>query len=118
MVLDYHAIGRRIKIARIRRGHSQEHLAELVGLSTGHMSNIETGSTKVSLKTLVHLANVLEVPIEELLADNVVQSTAAIHRDIQEILDDCDEYEIRALAYVISATKEALRKDRMLRSNS
>lgn len=118
MVLDYQAIGKRIKIARVRRGFSQEHLAELVDLSTGHMSNIETGSANVSLKTIVHLANVLEVPIEELLADNVVHSTSVIHKDIQEILDDCDEYEIRAIAHVVSATKEALRKDRMLRDHS
>lgn len=115
MTLDYQAIGKRIKIARVRKSITQECLAELVDISTGHMSNIETGSGKVSLKMLITIANTLEVPIESLLADNIVYSSVVIRKEIQEILDDCDEYEIKVIAHVMSAVKEAMRRDRALR---
>ena len=59
MELDYRAIGKRIKIARIKADLTQEALAEKASLSTTHMSNIETGNSKLSLPTIVSLANAL-----------------------------------------------------------
>lgn len=44
MELDYKAIGKRVKIARIKADMTQERLAELAGISPTHMSNIETAS--------------------------------------------------------------------------
>ena len=41
MELDYKAIGKRIKIARIQAELSQEALAEKADLSPTHMSNID-----------------------------------------------------------------------------
>lgn len=49
MELDYRAIGKRIKIERIKADLTQEKLAEKSGVSLAHMSNIETGTTRVSL---------------------------------------------------------------------
>ena len=57
MELDYKAIGKRIKIARIKADLTQEALAEKASLSTTHMSNIETGNSKLSLPAIVSLAN-------------------------------------------------------------
>ena len=48
MELDYKAIGKRIKIARIKADLTQERPAEIVGISPTHMSDIETGTTRVS----------------------------------------------------------------------
>ena len=53
MSIDYKSIGRRIKAARTRLDMTQERLAEQVNLSPSHLSNIETGTTKVSLPTIV-----------------------------------------------------------------
>lgn len=55
MELDYKAIGKRIKIARIRAEMTQEKLSEIAGVSPTHLSNIETGTTRVSLCTLIIL---------------------------------------------------------------
>ena len=52
MELDYKAIGKRIKIARIKADLTQEALAEKASLSTTHMSNIETGNSKLSLPAM------------------------------------------------------------------
>ena len=115
MSIDYKSIGRRIKAARISLDMTQERLAEKVNLSPSHLSNIETGTTKVSLPTIVKLANALDVSVDALLADSVVQSKAVFEQDIQSILSDCDSYEIRVIADIAAATKKTLRKDAKLK---
>ena len=60
--MDYCAIGQRIRKIRKAHGLSQEELAEKVGISTTHMSHIETGNTKLSLPVFVELAKILLPP--------------------------------------------------------
>ena len=47
--MNYYEIGQRIRKFRKAYNLSQEQLAEMVGISTTHMSHIETGNTKLSL---------------------------------------------------------------------
>lgn len=115
MELDYKAIGKRIKIARIKADLTQERLAEMVEISPTHMSNIETGTTRVSLTTIVSLANALSVTVDDLLCDSVVKSKVQFEKDIAGILADCDEYEIRMVKDMAQALKETLRRDAHLR---
>ena len=115
MELDYKAIGKRIKIARIKADLTQEHLAEMVEISPTHMSNIETGTTRVSLTAIVSLANALSVTVDDLLCDSVVKSKVQFEKDIAGILADCDDYEIRMVKDMAQALKETLRRDAHLR---
>lgn len=115
MELDYKAIGKRIKIARIKADLTQERLAEMVEISPTHMSNIETGITRVSLTAIVSLANALSVTVDDLLCDSVVKSKVQFEKDIAGILADCDEYEIRMVKDMAQALKETLRRDAHLR---
>ena len=115
MELDYKAIGKRIKIARIKADLTQERLAEMVEISPTHMSNIETGTTRVSLTAIVSLANALSVTVHDLLCDSVVKCKVQFEKDIAGILADCDEYEIRMVKDMAQALKETLRRDAHLR---
>lgn len=116
MELDYKAIGKRIKIARINADMTQERLADLADLSPSHMSNIETGTTKVSLTTLVNIANALSVTVDDLLCDNIIHARPQFERDIQQILDACDEYEIRVVKNMARTVVETLRSNEKLRN--
>lgn len=116
MELDYKAIGKRIKIARINADMTQEALAAKVNLSPSHMSNIETGTTKVSLTTIVNIANALSVTVDDLLCDNLVRARIQMERDIQAVLDGCDDYEIRVAKNTVQAVIEALRKNKTLQN--
>ena len=49
MEVDYKAIGQRIKIARIKKGVTQETVADLIDITPAHMSNVETGKNKKSV---------------------------------------------------------------------
>ena len=70
MELDFKAIGKRIKIARIKQNLTQETVADKIGVTPQHVSNIETGNSSVSLTTLVAISNLLKVSADELLCDN------------------------------------------------
>lgn len=116
MELDYKAIGKRIKIARINADLTQEALAGKVNLSPSHMSNIETGTTKVSLTAIVNIANALSVTVDDLLCDNLVRARVQMERDIQAVLDGCDNDELRVAKSTVQAVIEALRRNKALQN--
>lgn len=111
MEINYKKIGMRIRTARKRKGYTQEFIAEKSGLSVSHTSNIETGSTKLSLPTLIRIANILSVSVDELLCDNVEHSHHVFQQEAQQILSDCDESEIRILIHILKCSKEALQQE-------
>lgn len=118
MELDYKAIGKRIKIARIQADMTQDDLAVLIDKSNTHTSNIETGTTRVSLTTIVNIANALSVTVDDLLCDNLIHAKPQFERDIQQIIDSCDEYEIRMVKEMAQAVLAILRSNVRLRKGN
>ena len=116
MELDYRAIGKRIKIERIKADLTQEKLAEMSGVLPTHMSNVETGTTRVSLTTMVAIANALGVTLDDLMCESITHARVQFEQDIADILSDCDTYEIRMIADMAQALKDTLRKDAHLRN--
>lgn len=109
MELDFKAIGKRIKIARINQNMTQETVADKIGVTPQHVSNIETGNSSVSLTILVAIANLLKVSADELLCDTTLMSKPVFEKEAKELFSDCNEYEIRVLVDVMKATKASMR---------
>lgn len=109
--MDYYAIGQRIRKIRKARGLSQEKLAEKVGISTTHMSHIETANTKMSLSTFVEIVSVLEIRADELLYDNRPEDRSVSIDHITEMLDSCTIQQVRIIEDIIKALKESLNKN-------
>ena len=109
--MDYYAIGQKIRKIRKARGLSQEKLAEKVGISTTHMSHIETANTKMSLPTFAKLASVLEVQTDKLLYDNRSENRNASIAYITELLDDCTIQQVKIIEDIVKAVKESLNKN-------
>lgn len=65
--MDYKDFGARIRAMRRQKSLTQEHLAELVGISASFLGHIERGTRVASLETLVALCNSLDVSPEYLL---------------------------------------------------
>lgn len=106
--MDYFEIGQRIRKIRKARGLSQEQLAEKVGISTTHMSHIETANTKLSLPVFVQIAEVMEVQTDSLLYDNPCESVSAAMGKLSAVLDSCDAKQARIIVEVVKSTKQAL----------
>lgn len=109
MEIDYEAIGQRIRKYRLTLGLSQEVVSEKADLTPAHYSHIERGNTKPSLPTLIRIANVLGISIDDLLCDNVEKSRHVRVRDVDRLLEDCTPQEIKALTEILAAAKKALR---------
>lgn len=109
MEVDYISIGKRVKQFRSKRGLSQEVVSELSGLTPAHFSHVETGNTKVSLPSLVKIANALDVTMDDLLTDNIPHTKHVTMKEMNDLLSDCTDGEARALLHILKAGKEALR---------
>lgn len=116
MELNFKDIGKRIKIARIRTNLTQEAVADKIGVTPQHVSNIETGNSRVSLTTLVAIANLLNVSVDELLCDTVLKSKLVFNKEADDIFSDCNEYEVRVLVDILKAAKTSMRKVKMFES--
>lgn len=117
MELDFKFIGQRIKIARIKKKLTQEVLSEKINVSPQHVSNIGTGNSSVSLPTLVAIANTLGVSVDELLCDTILSSKAVFENELEEVLRDCNEYEIRFITDIVKASKKSIRDIKLFQSN-
>ena len=110
MDLDYMALGERIRTLRKKRRLTQQQIAEQVDIETSNISHIERGASKVSLNTLVKIANVLGVSLDDLVCDSMLCEKDVFEHEIADELKDCSPDEIRMISDVVKAMKATLRK--------
>ena len=65
-------VARRIKALRQARGLTQDAVAEALGIAVKNVQRLEAGRQNLTLKTLVHVADVLDVEPHELLKGGAV----------------------------------------------
>ena len=111
MDIDYISIGIRIKELRKAKGWTQAKLAEKSGIEPSNISHIERAATKLSLPTMINIANSLGVTLDEIAYGSLVKNSHISVRMINEILSDCSPEELNALAKVIKTTKAVLRNE-------
>lgn len=87
--LDFEAIGRRIRTLRTNLNLTQEYLAQKANVNVSHISNIENNKVKISLSTLVAVANALDVTVDYILENEYVVHTG-IDSQIIKKLCSCD----------------------------
>ena len=85
-------------------------LAELSELTPTNISHIERGTTKLSLPSLVNIANALHVSVDELLCGSIRESRHVYREEFLEIIRDCDERELRVLMELLETAKTSIRK--------
>lgn len=67
--MDFVALGQKIRKRRLELNYTQEHLAELTGLTPNYVGAIERATSKCSLETLTVIAKVLNLDTDFLLFD-------------------------------------------------
>jgi transcriptional regulator with XRE-family HTH domain len=66
------AVARRIKALRQARGLTQDAVAEALGIAVKNVQRLEAGGQNLTLKTLAHVADVLDVEPYELLTNTAL----------------------------------------------
>ncbi|OGD94159.1 transcriptional regulator [Candidatus Curtissbacteria bacterium RIFCSPHIGHO2_12_FULL_38_9b] len=59
--------GKRVREERLKKGLSQEKLAELAGVHRTYIGMIERGEKNITLENINKVAKALEIPVSDLL---------------------------------------------------
>ena len=62
-------VGKRVKAMRLQKRISQSDLAQSIGISQAHMSNIESGRSNITLENLFAIHDVLNVSMASFFVD-------------------------------------------------
>lgn len=76
-MIDYAAIGKRIRQNRRWEDVTQQQLAEMIGCSTSFIGHIERGSRKMSVETLEAICMALNVSSDYLLGLTITDGPEA-----------------------------------------
>ncbi|MBQ6550057.1 MAG: helix-turn-helix transcriptional regulator [Lachnospiraceae bacterium] len=80
-------IGQRIQKIRKSKKYTQLKFAEMVGISTNYLSDIERGKSSVKLEKLVTIINALGCSADDVFADVVDQSYKVVGSKLTERID-------------------------------
>lgn len=115
MEMNYVLLGQRIRNARLSAGLTQEQLAEMVGVTSQHISHTESAATKISLPSLVKVANALHTSVDKLLSDSVQDSCPHLIGDIEAVFADCSPDEMYVMLEAARAVKSSIRIRKLAR---
>jgi len=111
MEINYTAIGERIRRFRKALHITQAALGERAQVEPSNISHIERGATKVSLPTLLKIANALHVSLDELVYDSIENNRHISIKELNEMLSDCNKGELKAIIEMARSMKSILRKE-------
>lgn len=109
--IDYVQLGQRIKKQRLLSHMTQEQLASKIDIATSNVSHVERATTKVSLPTLVKIANTLNVSLDQLVCDSLPVADSYLEKDFSALLKDCTVNEKRILYDITCTAKKTIRKN-------
>lgn len=110
MDLNYTDIGMRIRAARKSRRLTQANLGEMANVEPSNISHIERAATKLSLPTLVSIANALGVTLDELVCGSLIKNKHITNKNIDNLISDCSPDELKAISEMIKTTKKIIRE--------
>ena len=94
MTVNYEDLGKRIRRKRSENHISQAALAGMIQVSVQHMSNVENAKTKVSLETVIEIANALDCSLDELVCGSLKRQSRQIYQDevalLLEVMPDSE----------------------------
>ena len=80
---DYRSIGTRLRNARIMKKCTQEYVANKLGVSCQHISEVERGLGGLSIPSLMEVCKILEVDADYILFGTITRDN---HNPLNEIL--------------------------------
>lgn len=101
--LDDVRIAKEIRAARKAAHLTQAELAEKINISTNAVAKLETNLMNVSLQTLINIANVLEIDMNDLLSDNKEKTQ---EENFEQLISALSIREKNFLVHVIRGLKE------------
>lgn len=96
-------IGCRIKHIRMKKGFTQEQLAEKIDINPKYLSSIERGKENPTLNMLIKLSESLDVNLNDIFYQFEIEDPAKRKSMIDSILNEANDEQLK-LAYKILLT--------------
>lgn len=93
-------LGNAIKLSRIKKGFSQEKLAEILDVTPTHIKHMESGRRKPSVEILFKLANILDISLDSLIFDTFDDRDSVIESIVID-LKKCERDKLNLIKDVI-----------------
>lgn len=103
--IDFREIGRKLKETRTSKGLTQEYIANMADVNTSHISNIENNRVKVSLPTLIHICNALNVTVDYILSEEYTDTASVLDEEILRHLRSCPVKTKKQIIQIIQILK-------------
>lgn len=104
-MLDKTALGLAIRMARMKKGYTQEQLAEITEITPTHEKNIESGHRSPSVDVLFRIVKALDLSLDNYLfpAQNTGNERL---REINILLSQCEEKELNVTKALVASLIE------------
>lgn len=103
--INFEKIGQNLREIRLSKNLTQEYIANQADVNTSHISNIENNRVKISLSTLIHICNALDVTIDYVLAEEYGDTSSVLEQEILHELHHCDNKTKKQLLQIINILK-------------
>ncbi|MBQ7669054.1 MAG: helix-turn-helix transcriptional regulator [Clostridia bacterium] len=100
-MLDYVEVGKRIRRARTEKRITQEKFAEMIGVSTGYISQIESGLKCFNLKRFNEVGRILDKPTSYFIEGTDEHNSDFLITEIVELLKGASEEKIKVIKDVV-----------------
>ena len=104
-------LGQKIKRMRLKKGMTQEELAEKIDISQRTLSGIETGENFVTAETLDKLVLAMNISVEKLFETEHYKETPILVQEINNILTELTENNARREIEILYNLAKTLLKD-------
>jgi len=94
--MDKIALGAAIRAARLKKGYTQEQLAELVEITPTHEKHIESAHRLPSVEVLFAIAEALDLSLDNIVFPEQDAMSGRV-KEIQVMLNQCTERELQVL---------------------
>lgn len=101
--IDFARIGRKLKEIRISKNLTQEYVANMADVNVSHISNIENNRVKISLPTLVHVCNALDITVDYVLYDEYDHPANVFEMEILHEVRSCTPETQKQIIKIIRA---------------
>jgi len=100
-MINYVEVGKRIRLARTEKKITQEKFAEMIGVSTGYISQIESGLKCFNLKRFSEVGKILDKPTSYFIEGTEEHNNDYLIGEIVEILKGASEEKIKVVKEVV-----------------
>ena len=107
LLLDTREIGNKVLAIRKKYGMTQNEVAEAAGLSNRTYADIERGSVKMRVDTVLHICNALHITPDEILTTNK-DDLSTQQEELFARLDACSPKEKKTALELLSVYLKSL----------